>query len=88
MYLTEDNRINQITYKIPTVGFIDIQDISEENICDVNYEIKNIIVKPNNQEEHSIYVEIEMDVTCDTYEEKQINLIKDMYSPSLATPSL
>ena len=82
MYLTEDNRINQITYKIPTVGFIDIQDISEENICDVNYEIKNIIVKPNNQEEHSIYVEIEMDVTCDTYEEKQINLIKDMYSPS------
>ena len=46
MYLTEDNRINQITYKIPTVGFIDIQNISEENICDVNYEIKNIIVKP------------------------------------------
>ena len=82
MYLTEDNRINETTYKIPTVGFIDIPDISEENICDVNYEIKNIIVKPNNQEEHSIYVEIEMDVTCDTYEEKQINLIKDMYSPS------
>ena len=82
MYLTEDNRINEITYKIPTVGFVDIPNISEENICDVNYEIKNIIVKPNNQEEHSIYVEIEMDVTCNAYEEKQINLIKDMYSPS------
>lgn len=82
MYLTEDNRINEITYKIPTVGFVDIPNISEENMCDVNYEIKNIIVKPNNQEEHSIYVEIEMDVTCNAYEEKQINLIKDMYSPS------
>ena len=82
MYLTEDNIINQITYKIPTVGFIDIQNISEENICDVNYEIKNIIVKPNPQEEHSIYVEIEIDVICNVYEEKQINLIKDMYSPS------
>ena len=74
--------INEITYKIPTVGFVDIPNISEENMCDVNYEIKNIIVKPNNQEEHSIYVEIEMDVTCNAYEEKQINLIKDMYSPS------
>ena len=82
MYLTEDNRINETIYKIPTVGFIDIPDISEENICDVNYEIKNIIVKPNNQEEHSIYVEIEIDVRCNAYEEKQINLIRDMYSPS------
>ena len=64
MYLTEDNRINVVTYKIPVVGFIDIADVSEENICDVNYEIKNIIIKPNSQDEHSIYVEIEIEVTC------------------------
>ena len=62
MYLTEDNRINVVTYKIPVVGFIDITDVSEENICDVNYEIKNIIIKPNSQDEHSIYVEIEIEV--------------------------
>ena len=80
MYLTEDNRINTINYKIPVVGFIDIQNVSEENICDVNYEIKNIIIKPNSQEEHSIYIEIEIGVTCCVYEEKQINLIQDMYS--------
>mgnify|MGYP004587750353 FL=1 len=82
MYLTEDNRINVVTYKIPVVGFIDIPDVSEENICDVNYEIKNIIIKPNSQDEHSIYVEIEIEVTCCAYEEKQINLIQDMYSPT------
>lgn len=81
MYLTEDNRINTINYKIPVVGFIDIPNVSEENICDVNYEIKNIIIKPNSQEEHSIYVEIEIEVICCVYEEKQINLIQDMYSP-------
>ncbi len=81
MYLTEDNRINNITYKIPVVGFIDIQDVTEGNICDVNYEIKNVIIKPNTQEEHSIYVEIEISVMCYVYEEKQINLIQDMYSP-------
>ena len=82
MYLTEDKRINIVTYKIPVVGFIDIPAVSEENICDVNYEIKNIIIKPNSQDEHSIYVEIEIEVTCCAYEEKQINLIQDMYSPT------
>lgn len=80
MYLTEDNRLGNITYKIPVVGFIDIPDITEENLCDVNYEIRNIIIKPNAQEEHSIYVEIEIGVICQVYEEKQINLIQDMYS--------
>ncbi len=82
MYLTEDNRINCVTYKIPVVGFIDIPNVMEENICDVNYEIRNIIIKPNSQEEHSIYVEIEIGVTCYVYEKKQINLIQDMYIPT------
>lgn len=80
MYLTEDNRINTVKYKIPVVGFIDIPNVSEEDICDVNYEIKNIVIKLNSQEEHSIYIEIEIEVTCYAYEAKQINLIQDMYS--------
>lgn len=83
MYLTEDNRINQVTCKIPTVGFIDIPNISENNLCDTNYEIKNIVIKPNNQEEHSIYIELEMGIHCSVYEEKQINFIQDLYHPDI-----
>lgn len=81
MYLTEDNRINKITSKIPVVGFIDIANVSEDNICDVNYEIRNIVIKPNQAEEHSIYIEIEVGIMAIVYEEKQINLIQDLYSP-------
>lgn len=81
MYLTEDNRINCKTAKIPVVGFIDIPNVTEENICDVNYEIRNVVIKPNSIEEHSIYVEVEIGVTAVVYEEKQINLIQDLYSP-------
>lgn len=81
MYLTEDNRINTITAKVPVVGFVDIQNVTEENICDVDYEIKNIVLKPNAVEEHSIYVEIEIGVMASIYEERQINLIQDLYSP-------
>jgi len=81
MYLTEDNRVNCVEAKIPIVGFIDIQNVTEENICDLDYEIKNIIIKPNATEEHSIYIELEIGVKAIVYEEKQINLIQDIYSP-------
>lgn len=82
MYLTEDNRINCINSKIPIVGFIDMPNISEENILEIDYEIKNIILKPNSAEEHSIYVELEVLVKASVYEEKQINLIQDLYCPN------
>ena len=81
MYLTEDNRINHINTKIPIVGFIDIQNVVDGNTCDANYEIKNLIIKPNSIEEHSIYIEAEIGVNAAVYEEKQINFIQDLYSP-------
>lgn len=83
VYLTEDNRINSITNLVPVMGFIDMPNVSDENLCDVKYEIKNLLIKPNNMEEHSIYVEIEIEVCCNVYEKKQINLIQDLYSPSV-----
>ena len=81
VYLTEDNRIENIVTSVPVVGFIDIPDVTEDNICDVDYEIRNIVLKPNSVEEHSIYVEIEVEVNATVYEEKQISLIQDLYSP-------
>jgi len=81
MYLTEDNRINCVEKSIPIMGFIDIQNISEENFCDVNYITKNIVIKPNDIEEHSIYVEVELEISSYVYENKNIALIQDLYSP-------
>lgn len=83
IYLTEDNRICLKEAEIPIVGFIDLPNISEEHLCDIKYEIKNIIVKPNNVEEHSIYVEAEVEVYCDAYENKELQMIQDLYSPSM-----
>ena len=82
VYLTEDNRINKTVSKIPIIGFIDIQDVNEGNKCDTNYEIRNMIVKPNSVEEHSVYLEMEIGVNITVYEEKTINIIQDLYSPS------
>ena len=82
MYLTEDNRIKNVSAKIPIMGFVDIENISEDNICDIDYNIKNLIIKPNTGDSHSIYVEAEIDIECSAYETKNINLIEDLYSIS------
>lgn len=83
MYLTEDNRICTTSNLIPVMGFIDMPDVTDENICDVQYEIKNLLVKPNNIEEHSIYVEAELEINARVYQSKQLNIIEDLYSPSV-----
>lgn len=80
LYLTDDNRINSVESVIPVMGFIDIENVSEENIVDTKYEIKNLIIKPNNVEEHSIYVEVELEIYCEVYRNQEINLIQDLYS--------
>lgn len=80
LYLTEDNRIKSITNKIPVMGFIDIENISDNNICDIDYKIKNLIVKPNNGENNSMYIEVQTEINCMAYETRQVDIIEDLYS--------
>ena len=71
-----------MTTRIPIMGFVDMENISDNNTCDTNYNIKNFIIKPNNADSHSIYVEAEIEIVCFAYEAKSINLIEDLYSIS------
>ena len=79
MYLTENNNIKLITEKFPIMSFIDMENVKEENNCNTEYKIKNMLITPNSKEQHSILVQIEFEVECEVYEIKQINIIKDMY---------
>ena len=81
MYITEDGRIQITNNTIPLVGFIDIKDVSDENTCDIKYNLNNLEVRANDVEEHAISIEIDMDLTCYAYEKKEINNIQDLYSP-------
>lgn len=82
IYLTEDNRIKSVEAQIPVMGFVEMPDISEEDSCDIAYNIEDIVIKPNSQEEHSVYVEIEMEIRCNALKETEIELIEDLYSPT------
>ncbi len=81
VYLTEDGRICATKARLPLVGFIDMPNIKEENICETTYMVKNVLIKPNSVEEHTVYVEIEVEISCMAYEEKEIKPIQDMYCP-------
>ena len=76
LYLTEDGRICVVSATLPIMGFIDMENISEENVCDMQYEIRNLVIKPNSMQEHSIYVEAEIEITASCYETKEINTIE------------
>jgi len=82
-YMTRNVIIKLCTIKtrLPLVGFVDMPNVKEENICETSYMIKNILVKPNSIEEHSVYIEIEVEISCMVYEEKEIQIIEDMYCP-------
>ena len=82
MYLTETGEIKVVSNNIPVMGFIDMNNVSENHILSSNYEIKNIIIKPNSAEEHSIYVEVEFEISCEASDSLDIQLIQDMYCPT------
>lgn len=82
LYLTEDERICSVESNIPIMGFIDIQDVKEGDLCDINCSLKNMIVKLNEASEHTIYVEIESEFESHIYEEKSIEIIEDIYNPN------
>ncbi len=81
LYLTEDNHIGLATGSIPVMGFVDMQNVEDNSICDMNYTLKNLVYKMNTPQEHSIFVEAEIGLECLAYESKSLELIEDMYSP-------
>lgn len=80
MYLTDENKVQVVNSRIPVMGFIDMPNISDDNICDLNYVMKNIVVSQN--DEHSVFVELDADILCMCYTNSEINVIEDIYSPS------
>ena len=77
-----NGKIRNVEENIPVMGFIDLVGVSEDDLCDVKYKFKNIVIKPNAPEEHSISVEIEVEMFCRVFGNKDIRIIQDMYSPS------
>lgn len=79
VFLSEDGRIGVASSSIPIMSFIDMDKITDQNICNVEYSIRNMLFKANSKEMHSIGCQIDFEVTCEAFENKVIDVIQDMY---------
>ena len=80
IYLTEDNRISSTKAVFPVMSFIEISNVKEENICDIDYQIRNFVLKIGNSEKHNIECQVDFEITCQVFEKKNINIVNDLYS--------
>lgn len=81
MYLNEEGKIGLINTRVPIISFIEIPNIQETDTCRTNYEINNVELKLDNEDERSINLELETEISCDVYKEENIEIIQDLYSP-------
>lgn len=77
LYLTDDGRIVALKNVYPIMGFIEMEGVNEESIVIPSIENNNSIINLMN---NSINLDIEVKIDVKVYEDKQINLIEDMYS--------
>ena len=76
-YRNEENKINKYTSKLPLMGFVDIADVSETNICKVKVNIKKINIVLNS--DTSADLEMDINCRCEVFENRELNIIEDMY---------
>lgn len=75
-----DNLVKNFSYKIPIMSFIEMENVKEDNIIDLNYNIKKFIITDNVKEKNSINCDMEFEVNCDVYNRREIKVIEDLYS--------
>lgn len=80
VFLSEENKIEKIDTTIPVMSFIELPGITDTNVCDTEYNIRNMLYKIDTKDMNSVEVQIEYEVICTAYENKEIDVIQDMYS--------
>lgn len=80
IYLTEDDRISKVDSSFPVMSFIEIANVKEENICDLDYKMRNVLLKVNSSEEHSILAQVDFEINAQVFEKRNINIVSDLYS--------
>lgn len=75
-----DNEIKKFKCSIPIMSFLEIENVKEENLIDLNYEIRKFVVTDSISDKGFLKFDIEYEVSCNVYNEKQITIIEDLYS--------
>lgn len=78
MYMTQSSKISIFNTTIPIMNFIDMEKVTDENECNTEYKIRNMMFKVE-KESKSVSCQIDFEVACEVYKKKSIDIIQDMY---------
>ena len=79
LYLTEKGKCSMLETTIPIMNFIDMEKVTDEDICETNYKVRNMNFKPNSKEQKSISCQIDFEVSCEVCKKQTIEIVQDMY---------
>lgn len=79
VYITEDGRVGKCEKIYPLMSFVEMENVKEDNKINLEYNIKNLLVKLNNNVS-SISVQVDFEVLCEVFEEREFKVLKDAYS--------
>ncbi|TCK93284.1 LysM domain-containing protein [Natranaerovirga hydrolytica] len=82
---TDDKPVEFVEFELPFNGSIDCEGCTEEMIADITMRIlkKDVQIRPDlDGEERVLDVEIITELEIKVYEQENINILKDVYSPS------
>lgn len=79
LYITESSKISTVEATVPIMNFIDMEKVTDEDECNTNYKVRNMLFKANSKEMKSISCHIDFEVSCEVYKKKTIEIVQDMY---------
>lgn len=79
LYLDQNIKTESFETTIPITNFIDMEKITDENICKIDYKIRNLEFKINEKEKNKVSIIADFEVSCESYIKQEINIIQDMY---------
>ena len=86
MYQTENGHIYLAKKEVPIMGFLDIENVEETNEVTTSFSIKNININNiDNDIKPGINVEMELNLTGDAYQAKEVNILTDLYDLNYKT---
>ena len=79
LYITESAKVGTVEATVPIMNFIDMEKVTDEDACDTNYKVRNMLFKTNTKEMKSINCQIDFEVSCEVYKRQTIEIVQDMY---------
>ncbi len=80
LYITEAGSIYITKKEVPIMGFLDIENVEDNNECSIEFSLKNLVIAESTVESNpAINIEMEFNVTGDIYQNKEIDILEDLY---------